>query len=80
MRWIRISTQNTSVEQLLAQKRNEIVLFQQKASEIATKSYDELSQQILQLRNMLQTKDDEIKRLQGLCEKNKIDFKPAPKK
>jgi len=52
------------------------VIFLQKASEISTKTFDELAQQIMQLGKMLQTKDAEITRLEALCEKNKIDYKP----
>ncbi len=78
MRWTKISNQNQnlSVEQFLAQKRNELVIFQQKTSEIAVKIVDELSTQIMQIGQMMQTKDVEIKRLQELCEKNKIEYKP----
>ncbi len=76
MRWIKISNQNLSVEQFLAQKRNELVIFQQKTSEISIKIVDELSTQIMQIGQMMQTKDVEIKRLQELCEKNKIEYKP----
>ena len=78
MRWIRISNQNQnlSIEQFLAQKRNELVLFQQKASEISTKTFDDLSNQIIQLAQMIQDKDAEIKNMQELCDKNKIDYKP----
>ena len=79
MRWNKISNQNLSVEQFLAQKRNELVIFQQKTSEISIKIVDELSTQIIQLSQMLQTKDVEIKRLQELCEKNKINHKPVEK-
>ena len=77
MRWNKISsqTQNLSVEQFLAQKRNELVIFQQKASEISTRTFDELSAQIIQLGQMLQTKETEMKRLEELCEKNKIEYK-----
>jgi len=71
--------QNLSVEQFLAQKRNELVIFQQKTSEISVKIVDELSTQIMQIGQMMQTKDVEIKRLQELCEKNKIDHKPIAK-
>ena len=85
MRWNRINTQqNLSVEQFLAQRRNDLVIFQQKASEISTKSFDELAAQIIQLGQMVQKKDAEITTLQGLCEKNKIEYKPktqeTPKK
>ena len=77
---IEISTQNTqnqkSIDQVLAARRNDLVLVQQKANEYITKTVDELSGQLLQAAQMLQQKDVEIKQLQGLCEKNKIDYKP----
>ena len=78
MRWHKLSNQqqNTSIEQFLAQKRNELVIFQQKASEVSTKTFDELSAQIIQLAQMVQDKDAEIKNMQELCDKNKIDYKP----
>jgi len=62
--------------EILSQKRNELVLFQQKASEVSTKTFDELSNQIIQLAQMVQDKDSEIKNMQELCDKNKIDYKP----
>jgi len=71
-----VSKQNLSVEQFLAQKRNELVLFQQKASEVSTRTFDDLGAHIIQLTQMMQTKDTEITRLQQLCEKNKIEHKP----
>jgi len=76
MRWNKLSTQNPSVEQFLAQRRNDLVIFQQKASEISTKTFDELAQQIMQLGQIGQRKDLEIKRLQELCDKNKVEYKP----
>ena len=80
MRWNRISNQNQnlSIEQFLAQKRNDLVIFQQKASEVSTKTFDELSAQIIQLAQMVQNKDSEIKNMQELCDKNKIDYTPKP--
>jgi len=33
----------------------------------------------MQIGQMMQTKDVEIKRLQELCEKNKIEYKPKTK-
>ena len=80
MRWNRISNQNPniSIEQFLAQKRNELVIFQQKAGEVSTKTFDELSAQIIQLAQMVQNKDSEIKNMQELCDKNKIDYTPKP--
>ena len=61
---------------MLAARRNDLVLVQQKANEFTTKVVDELSQQLLQAAQMLQQKDVEIKQLQALCDKNKIDYKP----
>ena len=61
---------------MLAKRRNDLILVQQKFNEYVTKSVDELSLQLLQAAKMLQQKDIEIKQLQALCEKNKIDYKP----
>ena len=75
MRWIRLSTQNPRIEQLLAERRNELVIFQQKASELSTKAFDDLSQQILQQRQMLQKGIEEKKKLQDLLEKGNTETK-----
>lgn len=52
------------------------MLFQQKAGEISTKTFDELSNQLMQVLQRLQNKDAEIKKFNEFCEKNKIEYPP----
>ncbi len=52
------------------------MLFQQKAGEISTKTFDEVSNQLVQVLQSLQNKDAEIKKFNEFCEKNKIDYPP----
>ena len=67
-------------KQYLVSLRNEVLVTQAKAQEIATGAFDRLVQQIQQLSKLIADKDAEIKRLEELCEKNKIDAKPKPEK
>lgn len=76
MRWNKLSAGNQTVEEFLIQKRNDLVILQQKANEYATRTFDDLGQYIRQQIKILQLRDNEIKRLEELCEKNKIDHKP----
>lgn len=68
--------QPPSIEQLLSQKRNEIVIFSQKGPEISLKHFDNLALQIIQLGKLIVSKSEEIKnlkeenkKLKELCEK-----------
>lgn len=64
-----------TLEQLIANSRNEIVLMHSKSEEVSTRGFDQLvsllQKQSIQLKEM----NEELKRLQVLCEKNKIEYK-----
>lgn len=71
-----MSTQNNppqSFEQILLNMRNELVLAQSRSNQLSLDSFDKLVGQIQQFSNVLQTKEQEIKRLGELCKKNNID-------
>ena len=51
-----------------------------KSQEVAVGAFNKVVQQLQQAMQVLKQKDDEIKRLEGLCDTNKIDHKSkAPK-
>ena len=80
MRWDDLSApQQINLEQYLASLRNEILLAQAKSQEISLAAYDRVKQQVEQLTKVMTEKDVEIKRLQELCDKNKIDTIVTPK-
>lgn len=58
--------------------RNEIVLAHSRNEQVSLAAFDKMVQQIQQFLQKLQVKEQEIKRLEVLCEKNKIDTKPKP--
>ena len=83
MWWNKLSTAQPpqqTVEQYLAQLQNEIVLMHNKSQEVAVGAFNKVVQQLQQAMQIIKQKDDEIKRLEGLCDTNKIDHKSkAPK-
>ena len=69
-----------TLEELIANTRNEIVLIHSRASEVSTRGYDQIVSLLQQQSNQLKEMNDELKRLQELCEKNKIEYKNKEKK
>ena len=53
--------------------RNELVIAQSRANQLSLDSFDKLVIQIQQFSNALQTKQQEINRLEELCKKNNIE-------
>jgi len=74
------SPQQINLDQYLVSLRNEILLAQAKSQEISLGAFDRAIQQVQQLSKMLEKKDEEIKRLTELCEKNKIETAPKTSK
>ena len=74
------SPQQINLDQYLVSLRNEILLAQAKSQEISLGAFDRSIQQVQQLSKMLEKKDEEIKRLTALCEKNKIETTPKTSK
>jgi len=70
------SPQQINLDQYLTSLRNEILLAQAKSQEISLGAFDRSIQQVQQLSKLLEKKDEEIKRLTELCEKNKIETTP----
>jgi len=73
-------TPKLTLEELIANTRNEIVLIHSRASEVSTRGYDQIVSLLQQQSNQLKEMNDELKRLQELCEKNKIEYKNKEKK
>jgi methyl-accepting chemotaxis protein len=69
-----------TLEQLIANTRNEIILIHSKASETSTRGFDQIVSLLQQQSNQLKEMNDELKRLQELLEKNKIEYKNKDKK
>ncbi len=82
MWWNRLSTQNSgaNIEQFVNQLQNEIILAHNKSQQVSLTAFSQIAQQLQQILQLVQRKDTEIKRLQGLCEKNKIEYKPKESK
>ena len=53
--------------------RNELVIAQSRSNQLSLDSFDKLVIQIQQFSNALQTKQQEINRLEELCKKNNVD-------
>ena len=53
--------------------RNELVIAQSNSNQRSLDTFDKLVGQIQQFSNVLQTKEQEIKRLEELCKKNNVD-------
>lgn len=70
-----MSAQNPqpTIEQILNNMRNELVLVQSRSNQLSLDSFDKLVAQIQQFSNALNTKQQEINRLEELCKKNSID-------
>ena len=51
-----------------------------KSSEVSTRGFDQIVSFLQQQSNQLKEMNEELKRLQGLCEKNKIEYKNKEKK
>ena len=62
-----------TIEQILNNMRNELVLVQSRSNQLSLDSFDKLVVQIQQFSNVLNTKQQEINRLEELCKKNSID-------
>ena len=69
-----------TLEELIANTRNEIVLMHSKSEEVSTRGYDQVVSFLQQQANQLKEMNEELKRLQELCEKNKIEYKNKEKK
>lgn len=63
---------------MLASLRNSIVITSSQSEQVSLSAFDKLVDALKQQIIKLQTSDEEIKRLQGICEKNKIDYKLQP--
>jgi len=74
------SPQQINLDQYLVSLRNEILLAQAKSQEISLGAFDRSIQQVQQLSKMLEKKEEEVKRLTALCEKNKIETAPKTSK
>lgn len=66
-------SEKPNLEAAIATLRNDVVLGQAKAQELALSGFDRLVQQLQQFAVRIRQGDDEIKRLRELCEKHKID-------
>ncbi len=77
MRWINLSEQKQTLEEFISILRNEVVLAHSRSEQVSLASFDKMIQQFQQFTQLLQTKEKEIKRLEELCNKNKIDTKPS---
>lgn len=53
--------------------RNELVIAQSRSNQLSLDSFDKLVIQIQQFSNALQSKQQEINRLEELCKKNNVD-------
>lgn len=53
--------------------RNELIIAQSRSNQLSLDSFDKLVAQLQQFSNVLQTKEQEIKRLEELCKKNNVD-------
>ncbi len=76
---LEISTPTNSqvtLEEFISQLQNEIILAYNKSQQISLSSFNKISQQLQQAIQIINEKDKEVKRLEELCEKNKIEFKP----
>lgn len=73
-------TPQPTLEQLIANSRNEIVLMHSKSEEVSTRGFDQLVSLLQKQSSQLNQMNDELKRLQELCEKNKIEYKNKEKK
>jgi hypothetical protein len=73
-------TPTPTLEQLIANTRNEIVLMHSKSEEVSTRGFDQIVSFLQQQSNQLKEMNEELKRLQELCEKNKIEYKNKEKK
>ena len=67
------------LQQFATQGQNEIILIHNKSQETSLAIFNKSLQELQQALQLIQIKDTEIKRLQELCTKNKIDIQPKPK-
>lgn len=78
-----LSNQTPSLEQMISQARNEIVLMHSKSEEVSIRGFDQLVSLLQQQSKHLETSNMENTRLQELCKENSIDYaipvqKPVP--
>ena len=71
--------QKITLEQLIANTRNEIVLVHSKSEEVSTRGFDEIVLLLQKQSNQLKGMNEELKRLQELLDKNKIEYKNKEK-
>lgn len=71
---------NSGLDQAIIQLRNEVVLGQSKAEQLSLGAFDRIAQQMQQFGMMYQKSQEEVKRLQELCDKNNIQYKPKKEK
>ena len=65
---------------MLISLRNTVVLAHSQSEQMSLSAFDKLVDALKQQTIKLQNSDEEIKRLEGICEKNKIDYKLEVKK
>ncbi len=73
-------TPQPTLEEAIAIARNEIVLIHSKSEEVSTRGFDKLVSLLQQQSKQMVAMNDELKRLQGILEKNKIEYKNKDKK
>ena len=73
-------TSQHTLEETIAMIRNEIVLMHSKSEEVSTRGFDKLVLLLQQQSRQAITINDELKRLQQILEKNKIEYKNKDKK
>jgi len=69
-----------TLEESIAFSRNEIVLMHSKCEEVSTRAYDGIILLLQKQGTQLKQVSDELKRLQEILEKNKIEYKNKDKK
>lgn len=66
-------SQTQSIEEAIAITRNEIVLMHSKCEEVSTRGFDRLVSFLQQQSQQMVKLNDEVKRLEELCQKNNIN-------
>ena len=58
--------------------QNEIILAHNKSQDVSLAAFNKMFQQLQQAMIAIQKSEQEVKRLEELCEKNKIPYKSKP--
>ena len=72
------ANQQPSLDDAIEKMRSEIILASSKAEQSSLNAFDLLINQLRQYNKVAIDLKKEIERLQTLCEKNNIDYKPKP--